>query len=209
MIARQYFNSKPNLKFSAISGISPPCFIHPHIAPECWHGSFAYLGHISWHIGTSVQLWDLLSLPRLPHATDRFVPCIAAAIPCSGDAALQWGFLRTQHQKLYQVHPHALWLRKRGRSSSATISWNGYCGCGLGRMLHSSKFLDPEFFSTGTISIIPTKCSVTSLTEVTCAVKKKFTKNSKKCEIWVFFFSSSRVWRMGMRKKREKQRGLG
>lgn len=139
----------------------------------------------------------------------QVVPCIAATIPCSGDAALQWGFLRTQHQKLYQVHPHALWLRKRGRSSSATISWNGYCGCGLGRMLHSSKFLDPEFFSTGTISIIPTKCSVTSLTEVTCAVKKKFTKNSKKCEIWVFFFSSSRVWRMGMRKKREKQRGLG
>lgn len=96
------------MKFSAISDIHPPCFIHPHIPPQHQHGSFAYLGHISWYTGKSVQLWDLISLqfklsPRLPHATERIVPYIAAAIPCSGkntsgDIALQWGFLRTQHQ---------------------------------------------------------------------------------------------------------------
>lgn len=62
-----------------------------------------------------MQLWDLLSLhfrlsPRLAHATERFVPCNAADIPSagkntSGDAALQWEFLTTQHQQLYQLHP--------------------------------------------------------------------------------------------------------
>lgn len=79
--------------------------------------------------------------PRLAHATERFVPCIADCIPCSGkntsgDAALHWGFLRA----VYQKQEHQLYHQ---------LEW--FCGCGLGKLLPSSKLLDPVFFSTGTI----------------------------------------------------------
>lgn len=128
--------------------------------------------------------------PRLAHATERFVPCIADGIPCSGkntsgDAALHWGFLRAVYQKqdhqLYHQLEWLLWL------------WAGEA---------------VAFFQTSRSCIFPTQSSITSLTEATCAVQIKFTKNSKQCEIWLFSFSFQECeeWEW---EKREKQRGLG
>lgn len=68
---------------------------------------------------------------------------------------------------------HSMAGETHGRSTICTISWKGYCGCGLGKLLDSSKFLDPEFFSTGTIFYHSHKCLHYILKEVTCAVKKK------------------------------------
>lgn len=70
---------------------------------------------------------------------------------------------------------HSMAGEIRGRSTNCTTSWNGYCGCGLGKLLHSSKFIDPEFFSTGNILSFPQSPSLPH--------KMKWPVLSKKCSL--------------------------
>lgn len=134
--------SIPSLSRSSVTSVAWVLYTPTPTPPKHQYSSYAYLGHTSWHTGKSIQLQDLLSLkfklsPRLAHTTERFMSSTAMDIlqagkNTSGDTALQWGFLRHTTAVLAAT-THSMARETCGRSANPTVSWNGYCGCGLER----------------------------------------------------------------------------